>query len=88
MRKPNSNPEKQSAVFLGFSLWNSAQEEEEEETGERGGESSKRSNSQSDSPQGPLQLPCTTTTTGGDSGIEYAEDAKSESFQMERLRTP
>uniref|UniRef100_A0A1J3J8V8 Protein PHR1-LIKE 1 n=1 Tax=Noccaea caerulescens TaxID=107243 RepID=A0A1J3J8V8_NOCCA len=88
MRKPNSNPEKQSAVVLGFSLWNSSQEEEEEETGEGGGESSKRSNSQSDSPQGPLQLPCTTTTTGGDSCMEDAEDAKSENFQMERLRTP
>ncbi|CAA7048291.1 unnamed protein product [Microthlaspi erraticum] len=90
MRKPNSNPEKQSSVVLGFSLWNSSsQEEEEEETGEGGGgSSSKRSNSQSDSPQGPLQLPCTTTTTGGDSSMEDAEDAKSENFQMERLRTP
>ncbi|KAL0815382.1 hypothetical protein Bca101_071826 [Brassica carinata] len=50
---------------------------EEEESGE-GGETSKRSNSQSDSPQGPLQLPCTTTTTCGDSSMEDAEDAKSE----------
>ncbi|ESQ30531.1 hypothetical protein EUTSA_v10011605mg [Eutrema salsugineum] len=86
MRKPNSNPEKQSVVVLGFKLWNSSQEEEE--TGEGGGDSSKRSNSKSDSPQGPLQLPCTTTTTGGDSSMEDAEDAKSESFQMERVRSP
>lgn len=56
-------------------MWNSSQEVEE--SGE-GGETSKRNNSQSDSPQGPLQLPCTTTTTCGDSSMEDAEDAKSE----------
>ncbi|CAH2036243.1 unnamed protein product [Thlaspi arvense] len=89
MRKPNSNPEKQSVVVLGFNLWNSSsQEEEESGEGGGGGESSKRSNSQSDSPQGPLQLPSTTTTTGGDSSMEDAEDAKSESFQMERFGSP
>ncbi|KAF3609420.1 hypothetical protein DY000_02048355, partial [Brassica cretica] len=76
IRKSDSNLEKQSVVVLGFNLWNSSQEEEEE-SGE-GGETSKRSNSQSDSPQGPLQLPCTTTTTCGDSSMEDAEDAKSE----------
>ncbi|EFH67779.1 myb family transcription factor [Arabidopsis lyrata subsp. lyrata] len=86
IRKPNPNAEKQSAVVLGFKLWNSSSQEEEE-TGE-GGESSKRCNSQSDSPQGPLQLPSTTTTTGGDSSMEDVEDAKSESIQMERLRSP
>ncbi|KAG7599962.1 Homeobox-like domain superfamily [Arabidopsis suecica] len=86
IRKPNPNAEKQSAVVLGFKLWNSSSQEEEEK-GE-GGESSKRSNSQSDSPQGPLQLPSTTTTTGGDSSMEDVEDAKSESIQMERLRSP
>ncbi|CAN7045744.1 unnamed protein product [Brassica oleracea var. botrytis] len=75
IRKSDSNLEKQSVVVLGFNLWNSSQEEEE--SGE-GGETSKRSNSQSDSPQGPLQLPCTTTTTCGDSSMEDAEDAKSE----------
>ncbi|XP_010461797.1 PREDICTED: myb family transcription factor EFM-like [Camelina sativa] len=86
IRKPNSNSEKQSAVVLGFNLWNSSSQEEEE-TGE-GGQSSKISNSQSDSPQGPLQLPSTTTTTGGDSSMEDVEDAKSESYQVERLRSP
>ncbi|KAG7594621.1 Homeobox-like domain superfamily [Arabidopsis thaliana x Arabidopsis arenosa] len=86
IRKPNPNAEKQSAVVLGFNLWNSSSQEEEK-IGE-GGESSKRSNSQSDSPQGPLQLPSTTTTTGGDSSMEDVEDAKSESIQMERLRSP
>ncbi|KAG2270400.1 hypothetical protein Bca52824_064955 [Brassica carinata] len=65
IRKSDSNLEKQSVVVLGFNF------------GE-GGETSKRSNSQSDSPQGPLQLPCTTTTTCGDSSMEDAEDAKSE----------
>ncbi|CAN6998190.1 unnamed protein product [Brassica rapa subsp. trilocularis] len=75
IRKSDSNLEKQSVVVLGFNLWNSSQEEEE--SGE-GGETSKRNNSQSDSPQGPLQLPCTTTTTCGDSSMEDAEDAKSE----------
>ncbi|KAH0926256.1 LOW QUALITY PROTEIN: hypothetical protein HID58_018512 [Brassica napus] len=75
IRKTDSNLEKQSVVVLGFNLWNSSQEVEE--SGE-GGETSKRSNSQSDSPQGPLQLPCTTTTTCGDSSMEDAEDAKSE----------
>ncbi|KAJ4917569.1 Homeodomain-like superfamily protein [Raphanus sativus] len=80
IRKSNSNPEKQSVVVLGFNLWNSSSQDEEE-----GGESSKRSNSQSDSPQGPLHLPCTTTTTtGGDSSMEDTEDAKSESFQIGR----
>lgn len=80
IRKQNSNPEKQSVVVLGFNLWNSSSQEEEE-----GGESSKRSNSQSDSPQGPLHLPSTTTTTTcGDSSMEDAEDAKSESFQIWR----
>ncbi|KAG2305014.1 hypothetical protein Bca4012_064085 [Brassica carinata] len=80
IRKQNSNPEKQSVVVLGFNLWNSSSQEEEET-----GESSKISNSQSDSPQGPLHLPCTTTTTTcGDSSTEYAEDAKSESFQIWR----
>ncbi|CAN6927532.1 unnamed protein product [Brassica oleracea] len=85
IRKSNSNPEKQSVLVLGFNLWNSSSKEEEEETGE-GRESSKRNNSQSDSPQGPLHLPCTTTTTttGGDSCMEDAEDAKSESFQIWR----
>lgn len=78
-RKPNSNAEKQSSVVLGFKLWNSSQKEEE---------SSKISNSQSGSPEGPLQLPSTTTTTGGDSSMEDAEDDKSECFQMERLRSP
>ncbi|CAN7105131.1 transcription factor HHO6 [Brassica rapa] len=75
IRKSDSNLEKQSVVVLGFNLWNSSQEVEE--SGE-GGETSKRNNSQSDSPQGPLQLPCTTTTTCGDSSMEDAEDAKSE----------
>lgn len=79
IRKQNSNPEKQSVVVLGFNLWNSSSQEEEET-----GESSKRSNSQSDSPQGPLHLPSTTTTTCGDSSMEDAEDAKSESFQIWR----
>ncbi|KAF3583356.1 hypothetical protein F2Q69_00029603 [Brassica cretica] len=74
IRKSDSNLEKQLVVVLGFNLWNSSQEEESGE----GGETSKRSNSQSDSPQGPLQLPCTTTTTCGDSSMEDAEDAKSE----------
>ncbi|RID56953.1 hypothetical protein BRARA_F00364 [Brassica rapa] len=85
IRKSNSNLEKQSVVVLGFNLWNSSSKEEEEGAGE-GGESSKRSNSLSDSPQGPLHLPCTTTTTttGGDSCMEDAEDAKSESFQIWR----
>ncbi|XP_006305302.2 transcription factor HHO6 isoform X2 [Capsella rubella] len=87
IRKPNSNAEKQSAVVLGFNLWNSSSQEEEE-TGEGGGESLKIINSQSDSPQGPLQLPSTTTTTGGDSSMEDVEDAKSESYQVERLRSP
>ncbi|KAF8081874.1 hypothetical protein N665_0861s0008 [Sinapis alba] len=83
IRKQNPNAEKQSVVVLGFNLWNSSSQEEEE-TGE-GGESSKRSNSKSDSPQGPLHLPCTTTTTtGGDSSMEDAEDAKSESFKIWR----
>ncbi|KAH0920879.1 hypothetical protein HID58_020897 [Brassica napus] len=85
IRKSNSNLEKQPLVVLGFNLWNSSSKEEEEGTGEGGG-SSKRSNSLSDSPQGPLHLPCTTTTTttGGDSCMEDAEDAKSESFQIWR----
>ncbi|KAL1190800.1 Transcription factor HHO6 [Cardamine amara subsp. amara] len=86
IRKPNSNADKQSAVVLGFKLWNSSQEEEE--TCEGGTKPAKRSTSQSGSPQGPLQLPSTTTTTGGDSSMEDAEDDKSESFQMERLRSP
>ncbi|KFK36001.1 hypothetical protein AALP_AA4G064900 [Arabis alpina] len=80
IRRPNnSNPEKQSVVVLGFKLWNSSQEEE-------GESSSKRSDSQSDSPQGPLQLPLstTTTTTGGDSSMEDGEYTKSESFKIER----
>jgi hypothetical protein len=67
-------------------LWNSSAQDEEETC--EGGESLKRSNAQSDSPQGPLQLPSTTTTTGGDSSMEDVEDAKSESFQLERLRSP
>ncbi|CAH8362995.1 unnamed protein product [Eruca vesicaria subsp. sativa] len=80
IRKHDSNPEKQSVVVLGINLWNSSQGEEET------GEGAKRSNSQqSGSPQGPLNLPSTTTTTTfGDSSMEDAEDAKSESFQIWR----
>lgn len=57
-------------------MWNSSSQEEE--SGEEGESSKRSSNSQSDSPQGPLQLHCTTTTTCGDSSMEDAEDAKSE----------
>lgn len=40
IRKPNSNAEKQSAVVLGFNLWNSSAQDEEETC--EGGESLKR----------------------------------------------
>lgn len=80
-RVPTSQtaPANQSMVVLG-GLWM---------TQDQYGESTKQTSSQSGSPQGPLQLGCTTggnSTTCGDS-MEDDEDEKSESYSWKSHKT-